>query len=593
MPRTFPEPRLRCYAKRPRALRLGLGLAALLLTALDHIHGYHLYLRRLNTNQTLLPELAPPPEIAAGPAPARRVVVIFLDGLDADTAAGLPELQELLAAGAHRALAVDFPSFTYPAAVAFATGVPPRYSGVRLNFLDPAEAAARERKLPSLLDAAVEAEIPVRIAGGDGLHDLIDARRRWPEIGLDELLEPGQGGRALDWIYFGAIDEAGHHAGAASPRYLAAAREGAQLVARVAGALDLSRDAVVVVSDHGHMPRGGHGGAEPAVRRAFFLALGAGVRAGGGLPPRSYLDVAPTVAALLGLSPPAKGLGRPMLDVVDAPGPAVLAPAFARRLAVEAGLAGEAPPREAAELLAALRRGDVAAVEPAERLLDNLALSREGAYHRELDARSLARLRWAAPLVLLAAALAWWLARRGGVRLAPRDALPAATYAAVYLALYFGAGYGVSFSIPRGEAGFYLETLVYGLLAALAARLVSRRLSKPPRLAEETLVMLLAFGPPYLLASAWVGLDPAYLARPFAGFLVPFAATLGFYGHGPYGIALLASTLRRPAPAEEPAELPVPALPPPRAPGAPALPDQPGGYLPTRHPIAPAEREPR
>ena len=121
--------------------------------------------------------------------------------------------------------------------------------------------------------------------------------------------------------------------------------------------------------------------------------------------------------------------------------------------------------------------------------------------------------------------------------------MPSAVYTALFFALYYGTGHGLTWSIPRGSPGFLIETLFYGLGAALAALLVSRR-GRFRRLPEETLVMTLLFGIPYLLSAAWVGLDPAYLAGPRVSFFVLVAATAGFYAHGPFGLVLLARAAR-------------------------------------------------
>jgi hypothetical protein len=525
-----------------RALALGIALAALLVTILDHVHGYRLYLERLNTARTLLPDRVPESGGAALKPLARRVVVLFLDGLGFEASRALPALSEAAARGVRRPLTADFPSFTYPAVVAFATGVPPLYSGLRINAAE-AERVIRERPLPSLLDGARRAGLPVRIFGGgwETFRELLDPDGGALEVDEAALLAAPVGGRSLDWLYFGAIDQAGHAHGGDSPEYRAAAAEGDRLAARALAAVDLSKDAVVIVSDHGHLPRGGHGGDEPEVAGELFLAVGAGVAPRGDADGRAPADVAPTISALLGLATPAAGLGRPMLDILDAPPEAWaerLAPALEARLRVEAALTLGAISAEAPALAARLERGEAGAISATEAMLDDLAARRAEVYAAARRARATPRLALAAALSALLLAGICWLHRRGALRLAWRDLLPTAVYAALFFALYYGTGYGLSWSIPRGSPGFLVETLLYGGGASAAALLISRR-RRFARLAEETLVMTLAFGVPYLLSAAWAGLDPAYLADPRASFLVLVAATAGFYAHGPFGLLLL------------------------------------------------------
>ena len=77
----------------------------------------------------------------------------------------------------------------------------------------------------------------------------------------------------------------------------------------IAATLDFGRDTLLVVSDHGQIDRGGHGGQDPIALVEPFVLVGAGVK------PGSYgdvnqVDVAPTLAVLLGANIPATAQGR-------------------------------------------------------------------------------------------------------------------------------------------------------------------------------------------------------------------------------------------------------------------------------------------
>jgi predicted AlkP superfamily pyrophosphatase or phosphodiesterase len=110
------------------------------------------------------------------------------------------------------------------------------------------------------------------------------------------------------FVYLGAVDNAGHLTGA-GPAYRAAARAADQRVGRLLSAVRSragrpGRPAeswtTVVVTDHGHLDRGGHGGREPEVTTAWAAAAGPGIRPGAPPPITRQSQVAPLVLAALG-----------------------------------------------------------------------------------------------------------------------------------------------------------------------------------------------------------------------------------------------------------------------------------------------------
>ncbi len=56
----------------------------------------------------------------------------------------------------------------------------------------------------------------------------------------------------------------------------------------------------MVVTDHGHLDRGGHGGREPEVTTAWAAAAGPGISPGGPPAVTRQMQVAPLVLAALG-----------------------------------------------------------------------------------------------------------------------------------------------------------------------------------------------------------------------------------------------------------------------------------------------------
>src|SRR5262249_9593036 len=92
--------------------------------------------------------------------------------------------------------------------------------------------------------------------------------------GYDEALaETMAAGADLTLVVHDAVDHAGHEHGATAD-YQAATLEADRVIGRVVGALDLSRDTILVTADHGHRNDGGHGGDEPEVLAVPLVAAG-------------------------------------------------------------------------------------------------------------------------------------------------------------------------------------------------------------------------------------------------------------------------------------------------------------------------------
>jgi len=112
-----------------------------------------------------------------------------------------------------------------------------------------------------------------------------------------------QDGPRLSFVYLGAVDITGHAAGAGAV-YRAAARAADQRVGRLLAAVRSrpSREqwTVVVVTDHGHLDRGGHGGREPEVTTAWAAAAGPGIIPGAAPLITRQAQVAPLVLAAVG-----------------------------------------------------------------------------------------------------------------------------------------------------------------------------------------------------------------------------------------------------------------------------------------------------
>lgn len=527
-----------------RRTMLAVGALCLALAAVGHLHGHRVYLDHLDTPHTLYP-----PASGLGHSPpssplARRLWVVIIDGLRDDVAARVPAIRELAVEGVRRTLIADFPSFTHPALASFETGAPGLYSGTRLN-------SGRVRlAYDSLDDEARVAGIDVLLAddGWQGFAGALEGPQHREDrvLTIDELLaRPAV--RELAWIHLERVDRAGHLAGAASKAYEEAARDEGLVLARLAAALDLSRDALFVVSDHGHLDRGGHGGAEPSALDGFLVARGPAIRRGVALAPARQRDVCATLALVAGLAPPSQSLGWPMVDLLALDmaslGPRLL-PFWEERARAEGRFAAPlARFLSDPSIGRALAAGRPNAVEDARARLADAEREREGRREAELRRRALGRV----PILVLVwtlLAAAFSAARRTRL-ITPKisDIVPLAVAVAVFILLFCAAGYGFTWSIPRGEAGFLVDTALFGSAAGLAGLIAVRPRTRARLLGSATLVFLVgALG--YALSWWAVGGDPAWLGGPRVSFGLPLIATFDFYVAGIFGVALFVSVTR-------------------------------------------------
>ena len=154
--------------------------------------------------------------------------------------------------------------------------------------------------------ADVDASFYTKGEDQDADRQVVDAALPW--------LESGE--YALVLIHLDQVDYAGHHEGGPrDPRWDAAAQRSDDLLREIASTLDLRQDTLLVVSDHGQIERGGHGGQEPVNLVEPLVMAGAGVKPGQ-YPDIQQVDIAPTAATLLGLNIPASAQGSVKTDML-------------------------------------------------------------------------------------------------------------------------------------------------------------------------------------------------------------------------------------------------------------------------------------
>jgi hypothetical protein len=239
---------------------------------------------------------------------------MVIDGLRADAALSMRSAGWLQEHGTCRLMDVGSLTRSRPVYALLSSGVEPDRSGVRSN--DAHSAAPVE----SLWQVARKAGL--RVSGASGLSWW------WQELfpdGFDEYRVAADGnlfravsaGGGVQLIHPCTVDEAGHHAGAASSSYREAVlRVDGQLLPFLQS-LEGNRDTVLVTADHGHTQRGGHGSDAPELRTVLARAAGHGIAHTpsawaptlearalpallavlAGLPPPRHLDIEPAALA--------------------------------------------------------------------------------------------------------------------------------------------------------------------------------------------------------------------------------------------------------------------------------------------------------
>jgi hypothetical protein len=296
---------------------------------------------------------------AQTPRLSRRVFLVIVDGLALDHSYELPFLDDLRRRGVDSEASSHYPTWSRPNYVSILTGVPPQASGVRTNHhytpvqLDTLMDRAHAAKLgvASATDYDVLPRLFLRKRGDARApipqQTMDDAEAELDEIEIDDaapgvrapdadLVSPFDDARYAPWpggfseagaalvagnaelvvMLVGAVDAAGHAHGAASEEYRIASEGADRALARVLGYVDLAQDTIIVVADHGHTARGGHGGIEPEVVAVPLVAAGAGIVSDATPREARLIDIAPTVSGLLGMPAPGHGLGRTLVEIL-------------------------------------------------------------------------------------------------------------------------------------------------------------------------------------------------------------------------------------------------------------------------------------
>jgi hypothetical protein len=310
-------------AEEPGAASIARIAAAAALAALLGWLAWRRFARRLP---------AYPPPVPASPAEgplARCVYVVVIDGCNRERLrkASTPVIDRLVREGTEY-LSVEpaYPARTVVCFSSMLSGAAPAEHGMRSNFaprlglrcesiFDVLERHGRRGRLVGIAhlldpfgDGVVRAVSSVQPT--EQLDQSLCAEARWvveeedPDLLVLQLL---------------AADQIGHVRGVRYPEYLDQLAETDRRVGEFLAFLDrrgkLEGATVILMADHGQgRGIGGHGHLDWGERPVPFVVWGEGALPGAvSDEPRSILELATTLATLLGIEAPASARGRPLL----------------------------------------------------------------------------------------------------------------------------------------------------------------------------------------------------------------------------------------------------------------------------------------
>ena len=313
------------------SLRLILGILACLILALGAYTWATSLMDSMYAYRSPLHNQPPAPGLRIGEPITRRVVFVLIDALRDDTskkAEVMPFLNELRQQAASATMRSRPPSYSQPGYSVLLTGAWPDLSDGPTINLDYDQIPTWTQD--NLFSAAHRAGLKTAVSGYYWFQklipqDVVDVS--FYTQGDDKAADRQVVDAALPWlrkgdarlvlIHIDQVDYAGHYEGGPrDPRWDAASHRADDLLREIAAQLDLTQDTLFVCSDHGHIDRGGHGGQDAITLIEPFVLVGAGVKPGQ-YPDVSMVDVAPTLAALLGANLPASNQGNPLTGMLN------------------------------------------------------------------------------------------------------------------------------------------------------------------------------------------------------------------------------------------------------------------------------------
>jgi hypothetical protein len=313
---------MRVFLRRAAALLL----RAILLFAI--LWGSNLWLVRLQDSiHSHRSVLTGQPSLSEPTSPlVQQVVLVLVGGLTYEASLDMPYLNTLREQGLEAPCLGQYPSYSQGVWTTLITGAGPEISDAPLVNLPPEELGFLT--VDNLFTEAQRADLITAIAGSQWWELMV------PESVVDRGFFVSSGDAegdnqvsqaALQWlnnvppnlllVHFSQVDAAGQAYGTASQEYKDAVQQVDSLLREIIRAISLRRNVLVVASDHGYLAGGGHGGADKEVVLTPLVMVGTRIQPGTHDQVDQW-DIAPTIAALLGLAVPSAAQGEILFDAL-------------------------------------------------------------------------------------------------------------------------------------------------------------------------------------------------------------------------------------------------------------------------------------
>ncbi len=295
-----------------------LAISILAGAAIGAYHWTTLLANSIYTYTTPLKSIPPPFQASSVPLTS-HVVLVIVDGMRYDSTEHMPYLTRLRREGARAKVVFDPPSGTQTGWTTLLTGAGPETNDAPI--LDTSFAVLQPISLDHLFTAVERAGMVGAISGFHWWARLVpreDLHRSFYASHEGEQADRAVVQKALAFVQedqpnllcvnLRQADLAGRRYGANSSEYKNALKHCDDLIRALTQGLNLDETILMVVSSHGMLDEGGYGGDEPVLLSTPLLIIGENVQRGDYGTFRA-VDIAPTIAALLGISTPSAAEG--------------------------------------------------------------------------------------------------------------------------------------------------------------------------------------------------------------------------------------------------------------------------------------------